>query len=380
MADIGHSVTNRTWRGTLKPAIGPAAVIDQLLLAGIVAVDQLYERGGNLDVADVRDPDDLRHLHRRVGGRAGLDLHRGDVLAPDLEHVLPAPGELDPPVGVEAREVARREPARPPRLLGRHRVAVVALRARSAAQHQRADLPGREVLPGLSIDDLHLGTAERRTARGHACLERIVEPAVTDDPAALGDPVGGNDDRLREVRVLELAQRRRSAEREHPADAGEVSGGECGVMDEVLHERGKRRVRERATLLHHQAQPLRRVPVELADVRRADRPVGDQQQQPCQVVKRKWVPEAVLAGQLEPVDDRERSANHRLVAEWAALRRRRGSRGVHHQELLTEPDDPAGRVDLTVRHAGRRGVERRLVDVARSRRAAEDDTQTEVGQ
>ena len=94
----------------------PAAELDQLLLVGLAAVRELDERGGDLLQARVGDADDLRDLHRRMRGEVRLDLDRRHVLASDLEHVLEATEERQPPVVVEPAEVAGVEPAAPHRL------------------------------------------------------------------------------------------------------------------------------------------------------------------------------------------------------------------------------------------------------------------------
>ncbi len=91
VADIGHSVTKRTWRGILKLEIVPLqnAISSSSLVVG--ARRELDEGGRHLGHRGVRDRDDLRELHGRMGAEEVLDLERGDVLAADLEHVLRAP-------------------------------------------------------------------------------------------------------------------------------------------------------------------------------------------------------------------------------------------------------------------------------------------------
>ena len=111
VADIGHSVTKRTSRGTLNEASWPRQKAMSSSAVADSARGQLDERHRHLAVALVVATDHLHELHRRVGAEVGLDLGRGDVLPADLHHLLD-PGDVgEVAVVVHHAEVAGADPA-----------------------------------------------------------------------------------------------------------------------------------------------------------------------------------------------------------------------------------------------------------------------------
>ena len=76
VADIGHSVTKRTWRGTLKRAMPPWQYSTTLVVGQRRAGRELDEGGRHLAVPRVGNADDLRELDAGVRRQVGLDLER----------------------------------------------------------------------------------------------------------------------------------------------------------------------------------------------------------------------------------------------------------------------------------------------------------------
>src|SRR3954454_8156666 len=129
-----------------------AAEVDDLLLGGRRAALELQERGDDLAVLGVRRGHDLGDAHRRMADEVTLDLERGHVLAPDLEHVLQAPRVGQAAVFVELGQILRVEVALVVETRrGQLRVLVVALEQRVALEAQLADDAGGHALAGLGV-------------------------------------------------------------------------------------------------------------------------------------------------------------------------------------------------------------------------------------
>ncbi len=98
---MGSSSTKSTWRGILKLAMRPRQARDELLGGdrGVGFSDDEGHR--HLGEARVGIADDGDLEQRRMAEEVALDLHRVDVLAAHLEHVLVAADEAHVAVGTE---------------------------------------------------------------------------------------------------------------------------------------------------------------------------------------------------------------------------------------------------------------------------------------
>jgi hypothetical protein len=141
VADIGHSSTIAHVARDLEAGDLALAELDQFVLGQLAVGLQLHERGGDLHQAFVREAHDLGDRDGWVAFGHRLDLRRGDVLAPDLEHVLEAPEVGHPAIGIHLPDVAGVEPALVvDDLGGAFRVLVVALEHGVATRDDLAPL------------------------------------------------------------------------------------------------------------------------------------------------------------------------------------------------------------------------------------------------
>jgi hypothetical protein len=128
---------------------------------GLDAVAHLrhHHRDQDLLLARVGDADHVGLLDITVAQEDLLDLQRGHVDPPGLDHLLDAAAEAQAPVGPDEPEIAGEQEAL--RVEGRRvalRVLVVA-RRQAAADQDLADLAVRQRAPALAVHhaDLHPG-------------------------------------------------------------------------------------------------------------------------------------------------------------------------------------------------------------------------------
>ncbi|BAS71984.1 Os01g0343001, partial [Oryza sativa Japonica Group] len=182
---------------------------------------QLHERARRLAPVLVRPPHHRRLLHRRVPEQRRLHLDRADVLPAGDDDVLGPVQDLDVPVLLPHRQVARPEPPAGERLRRRAAVLVVPAHHRVPPEHH---LPDR---PPVRRHAPH----RRRVLHVRRLQPDVVEPLPRLDPGAL----------LRRQRVplrLPRAHRRRPVRLRQPV---RVDHQEPLLLHPEQHLRRRRR-------------------------------------------------------------------------------------------------------------------------------------------
>ena len=178
-----------------------------------------------------------------------LDLDRGDVLAPDLEHVLEPPGVAEVAALVDRAEVAGVEPAlvvdRKGRSLG---ILEVALEAGVAAQAELAGLAGCTLDTGLGVDDLELVAGDDGAEGLDSDLLAVIGAAEGEVAGALRRSEGGDEGSPRHP-PLQVAQPLGRRDALDDAQAAEVELGVARVVEDREPDQVEGGVGDGATLV-----------------------------------------------------------------------------------------------------------------------------------
>ena len=134
------------------------------------------EADGHLVADRVGLADDSGFEHGGVGGENLLDLDRRHILTGHLQHVCPAPVEVEPAVRIAPCPVTREEPAILVRRLGRLRVVEVAGEQRdpgSASDGDLTDLVGIGLRAVRSLDPYLAPLGDEPHRRRHAVVGAV---------------------------------------------------------------------------------------------------------------------------------------------------------------------------------------------------------------
>jgi hypothetical protein len=195
-----------------------------------------------------------------------LDLPGVHVLTAGDDHVLLPVDDVEEPLFVPPGHVTRLEPPAVERRLGPLLVAPVALEHLLGLDHDLTDDTGRALVHRV-VDDLDVGQAHRRAARGQEVLLTVDRPDVdllrVDQHVAaqFGHPEPGVDDRPEPFdRRLEHLHRHRRRSVADVAQRRQVVVVDLRVLQqEVEHRRRQRRRGDPVTLdeLHEQLRLVR---------------------------------------------------------------------------------------------------------------------------